>query len=254
MTNSLTRKLEGLADLTLDDRKRLDGLVAQSRLVDRRQTLVYEGDRPEAVHLILEGFACRAKHMPDGGRQIVAYLLPGDFCDLHAHVLDVMDHSVTTLSECRVAEIPRWLVSDLFARPGIAEALWRSTLIDEAVLREWLANNGRREAEKRIAHLICEIYVRLRGVGLVDGHAFSLPLSQEDIADAAGLSTVHTNRCLQALRADHLISLKNGELTILDPQGLARLCDFSAGYLRIAKDQPQGIGAPSRAGPMHASA
>jgi CRP-like cAMP-binding protein len=244
MTNILARKLEGLADLSLDDRALLDEALRRTRLVERKMTLVHEGDRPETLHLIVDGFACRSKHMPDGGRQIVAYLLPGDFCDLQAYMLDFVDDTVTTLSDCLVAEIPRHTVAALLARPAIAAALWRTTLTDTAVLREWLANNGRREGEKRIAHLICELYVRLRGVGLVDGHAFHLPLSQEDIADAAGLSTVHVNRCLQALRAEGLISLKGGALTILDPTGLARLSGFKPDYLRAAKGQPEGLGAP----------
>jgi len=243
MTNILTRRLEGLAELSPDDRQAIDVALTQSRVVDRRHTLLYEGDTPDTAHVLLEGFACRAKHMPDGNRQIVAYVLPGDFCGLHGQWLDVMDHTITTLSECRVAELPRRTVAGLRARPAIAEALWRVSLIEQAVLRQWVANNGRRDAETRIAHLICELYVRLRSIGLVDGHAFKLPLSQEDIADTAGLSTVHTNRCLQALRAEGLISLKGGELILLDPRGLARRCHFKAHYLHIPAAPFDGISA-----------
>lgn len=234
----LARKLEGLAKLSIEDHRLLADATARSRLVERKQALVHENDMPESVHVILEGFACRTKHMPDGSRQIVAYVLPGDFCDLHAWLLGSMGHAVTTLSDCRVAEIPRRMLATMLARPALADALWRSTLVDEAVLREWVTNNSRRDAEKRIAHLICELCVRLRRIGLVDGHAFNLPLSQEDIADTVGLSTVHTNRCLQALRAHNFIRLKNGELDILDPRGLELFCDFRPDYLHAARRQP----------------
>lgn len=241
MKDMLARKLEGLANLSTEDHRLLATATARSRLVERKRALMHEDDMPQSVQVILEGFACRSKHMPDGSRQIVAYVLPGDFCDLHAWLLGSMGHAVTTLSECRVADIPRQLLSTMLARPAIADALWRATLVDEAVLREWVTNNSRRDAEKRIAHLICELHVRMRDIGLVDGHAFNLPLSQDDIADTAGLSTVHTNRCLQALRAQNFIRLKNGELDILDPRGLERFCDFRPDYLHVAQRQPNGF-------------
>jgi len=233
MQNSLTRKLATFADLTADDRVALEAAVAQTRLLPAKHTLIHEGDAPELAQVVLDGFACRSKHLADGGRQIVAYVLPGDFGAYQPHAEGGVDYSVTTLSSCLVAEISRPTLLRLLDRPSISRALWRATQLEASILRAWITNNGRRDSESRIAHLVCELYVRLRAVGRVEGNGFQLPLSQEDLADTAGLSTVHTNRCLQSLRAQALIRLKGGALEILDPVGLARRCAFSATYLTL---------------------
>jgi CRP-like cAMP-binding protein len=168
------------------------------------------------VHLILDGFACRYKLTDEGTRQIMAYLVPGDFCDLHVFILKEMDHSIATLSRCTVGDIPRDRILTLLERPAIAKALWWATLVDEAVLREGLVNIGRREAAERIAHLVCELLLRLRAVGLANGGGFELPITQAELADIVGLSDVHVNRSLQALREAGLITLKGKHLVILD--------------------------------------
>jgi CRP-like cAMP-binding protein len=231
MHNSLTRKLAMLAELSIDDRQAIDNALIATRFVPPKQTLIYEGDTPEVTHVVLDGFACRSKHLADGGRQIVAYVLPGDFGAFHGAEAVTLDYSVTALSGCLVAEIPRALMLRLLARAPITQALWRLALQEASILRAWITNNGRRDSESRIAHLVCELYVRLRAVGRVEGNTFQLPLSQEDIADTAGLSTVHTNRCLQSLRSQSLIRFKGGALEILNPNGLAKRCSFNPGYL-----------------------
>lgn len=237
MQNSLTRKLATLAELSPDDRQAIEHALTATRFVPPKQTLVYEGDTPDVTHAILDGFACRSKHLDDGGRQIVAYVLPGDFGAFQGAAAVTLDYSVTALSGCLVAEIPRSLMLRLLARPPIAQALWRLALQEASILRAWITNNGRRDSESRIAHLVCELYVRLRAVGRVEGNTFQLPLSQEDIADTAGLSTVHTNRCLQSLRSQSLIRFKGGALEILNPNGLAKLCSFNPGYLTVGMDE-----------------
>ena len=235
MTNPLTRKLEAFAPLSADDRRLLDDVVRTAREVGPREDLIREGDNPRDVQLVLEGFACRYKLLANGQRQITAYLIPGDFCDLHVFILKAMDHSIATLSPCRIAPIPRQRVLELTERPAIARALWWASLVDEAVLREWLLNVGARPADERIAHLLCELLVRLRTVGMSSGGAYELPLTQTDIADTVGVTHIHVNRMLQRLRAAGSITLKGNHLLIHDVDGLMAFCGFDPSYLHLAE-------------------
>ena len=233
MVNVLARKLGNFTALSDDDHLLLDQVTANAERVGRQQDIAREGETPECVRLILSGFACRYKVLPDGQRQIVAYLLPGDFCDVHVFILRTMDHSIATLSECTVVTIPRQAVLKLTERPTIARALWWSTLVDEATLREWLLNVGQRRAEVRIAHLLCELLMRLRAVGLADG-SYALPITQSDLADTVGLSAVHVNRSLQTLRAQDLITFEKQTLAIPDVDRLFAFSGFNPNYLHLA--------------------
>ena len=152
---------------------------------------------------ILDGFACRYKLTSEGKRHIMAYLISGDFCDLHVFILKAMDHNIGALSPCRVVNIPRNRILEMTTRPALARALWWATLVDEAVLREWLVNMGQREAPERIAHLLCELLLRLRAIGLAASDAYELPITQEALGDTMGLSAVHVNRSLQKLRSEN---------------------------------------------------
>ena len=200
MENLLTRKLESFAPLSGDDRRLLDDVVRASRPVEAHQDIIREGEAPKDVHLILKGFACRYKLLKNGRRQIVAYLVPGDFCDLNIFILSAMDHNIGTLSQCTVVDIPPNRILEMTELPVLARACWWVTLVDEATLREWLLNLGQREAAPRIAHLICELLMRLRVVGLANGNSYELPVTQAEIADTMGLTAVHVNRSLQTLR------------------------------------------------------
>ena len=235
MANLLTQKLEAFAPLSHDDKRLLDVVVREPRKVGPHVDLIREGEAPSNVHLILEGFACRYKVEPTGGRQIMAYLVPGDFCDLHVFILKAMDHSIGTLSQCSVVTIDRAGIIELTERPAIARALWWATLVDEATLREWVVNVGARPGEKRVAHLMCELLVRLRAVGLADGGSYELPITQAELADTVGLSTVHVNRVLQRLRALELITLKNARLVILDVAKLNEFSGFNPNYLHLSR-------------------
>jgi CRP-like cAMP-binding protein len=145
-----------------------------------------------------------------------------------------MDHGIVALTPAAVAFIPHAVIEQLpLRRPELARALWWATLVDEAVLRAWIVNIGRRDAFEGVAHLLCELHVRLRHVGLVQDHSFDLPLTQEDLADALGLTPVHTNRVLQRLRSEGLITLRGGHLTILDAEGLRRAAGFDPNYLHV---------------------
>lgn len=232
--NPLVRKLERFSALSAIDRARLERLSAETRLVGPYTDLVREGDKPEGVFLVMEGMACRHKRRASGHRQIMAYLLPGDLCDLDVALLKAMDHTITTLSACRVAHItPQVLANLLEHHPGIARGLRMSTLVDEATLREWLMNVGGRSAQERIAHLFCELLVRWQAIGLGGENRFALPLTQADLADTTGLSTVHVNRALQALRHQGLIELKGGQLRILNLPRLKAIAEFKDNYLHL---------------------
>ena len=233
----LVRKLQAFAALSDTDRRMLDELIVHERDLLPGTDLIKEGDRPSDVHLVTEGFACRYKELPDGKRHIMAYLVPGDFCDLHVFVLREMDHSLGTLSRCRVVDIPRVQILELLERPAIARAFWVAALVDEATLREWLVNIGSRPAEQRIAHLLCELLLRLRAVGFANGDRYELPLTQQDLADTMGMSSVHMNRVLQHLRADNLIELKGKNLVIPDLERLKAFGGFNPNYLHLTQKE-----------------
>lgn len=238
--DALLARIETFVDLSDEEKALLRGLERDVRAYKPRQAIINEGDRPEEVHLIVGGWAARVKHLSDGSRQIVAFLLPGDFCDLHVAVLGHMDHSIVAITSCRVAFIPNAEMNELTSNlNGLTKALWWGTLVDEAVLRSWVVN-GRRDAYQKVAHLICELHVRLRQIGLVDNGKFDLPIIQEEIADATGLTNVHTNRILQRLRGDNLIRLQNRTLAVLDVDELRRVANFDPGYLHIRRRQPLG--------------
>ena len=234
MQDALIRKLESFEELTEADREALSALTLRIRKVPARTDLISEGDPPNSVHLILDGYACRYKVLPDGQRQIMAYLVPGDFCDLNVFILDQMDHNIGTISACQVVDIPRQAIVEITDdHPRVTQALMWCALVDEAVLREWLVNVGGRPANLRIAHLICELLLRLEAVGRVTGNSFSFPFTQIDIADTMGLSNVHVHRTLRDLRLLGLIALKRRTLTILDVPRLKALCGYNPNYLHL---------------------
>ncbi|HEX8064844.1 MAG TPA: Crp/Fnr family transcriptional regulator [Allosphingosinicella sp.] len=235
----LVTKLETVARLTGEDRLALAALCEDPRDMGARRNVIREGERPDHVHLMVEGWAARYKLLPDGSRQITAFLIPGDFCDFHITILREMDHSITTLTRAKVAYIPRSKIDEITERAGIARAFWWATLVDEAVLRAWIVNVGRRDAFEAIGHLFCELYVRMKNVGLTTDHHFELPLTQEELGDALGLTPVHVNRVLQRMRADELISLKSGVLTIHDYRRLEAAAGFNPNYLHLA--DPPGL-------------
>ena len=246
MVSPFIAKLEHGCRLTDDDREKLAALTSVTRRVGPRQDLISEGDAPNDVHLVLNGFACRYKILPGGQRQIMALLLPGDFCDLHVAILGAMDHSIATVSACTLVEFPRTVIDDLSARhPRITRALWWASLVDEAILREWLVNMGGRPAEQRLAHFFCELLLRMQMAGRADASSFDLPLTQEDLADTMGLSQVHVNRSLQKLRTSSLIKLQGHRLTVLDVAGLERMSGFNRNYLHFRGAPPDhaGLGA-----------
>lgn len=236
MSNPLIRKLSSFADFSTEDKAALDALCSSRRSYDKHTTLIKEGDRPESVFLLLDGWAYRYKILPDGTRQVLAFLIPGDLCDINIFILKEMDHTIGLLSDAEVASIPKQaLLAAMHERPQVAQALFWATLVDEATLREWLVNIGRRDAYESVAHLLCEMWLRMDQVGLVAGNKFKLPVTQEQLGDTVGLTSVHVNRTLQKMRAAGLIAIAGKTLEILDVEGLKSAAGFDPNYLHLER-------------------
>ncbi len=234
--NGLVRKLATIAQLSGDDERAILALPARLKTFDEDNDLVREGQRPMECCLILEGLVGRYKVLGRGQRQIMSLHLPGDIPDLVSLELPVMDHNLGTLTPVRAAFLPHAALRELIAaRPAVAGAFWRDSLIDAAIVREWLAGIGRRTARQRIAHLLCELCVRLRALRLIVDRIFELPVTQAELGDALGLSTVHVNRVLQDLRRDNLIVSQGRTLKILDWDRLRLAGDFDPTYLHLRR-------------------
>ena len=237
MPSPLALKLARNAGLEPPDIRQLEDLGDNPTRREARADLITERDNPTHVRLILEGIACRYKLLKGGRRAIVAYLLPGDFCDLQVTVLGQMDHSIATITPCVIAEIPGENIAGLMAtNPRIARAFWWATLVDEGILREWLVNLGQRRGPVQMAHLFCELLWRLRLVNMAGEDSYTLPLTQEDLSDTLGMSSVHANRVLQRLREDGLITLQGRVLRVLDLDRLQAFAEFNSNYLHMTPD------------------
>jgi CRP-like cAMP-binding protein len=244
MNNPLLRKLTNFTALSTEERKAVDDCCHDVREIGAREDVIAQGDRTGGVKLLLEGFACRYKTLEDGRRQIVAYFVPGDLCDLRVFILKRMDHSIGAIAASRVATIaPDDVLRLMHTYPALTRALWWSTLVEEAIAREWIVNVGQRNASERMAHLFCELLYRFRAVGLNDGLSCTLPLTQVELAETLGLSSVHVNRTLQGLRRQNLITLNGGTLTIQDLPALEEMSFFNAEYLHLdySVDTPRDV-------------
>jgi len=231
--NRFRRKLESLASLSLLDGDLVDRMLLKQDLAPARTDLVPQHERSGGRLVLMEGFACRYRNLLGGRRQITAYLVPGDSYDLDTVLESDTDHAIMALTPVRAVRLSPAEVSVLMREaPAVGEALRRAARIEEATLREWLVNIGGRPALARIAHLFCELDWRLKAVGLVEDDRFEMPITQYDLADTAGLSSVHVNRTLQDLRRQGLIALAGRSLTILDRATLQALGDFQPHYLR----------------------
>jgi CRP-like cAMP-binding protein len=232
MTNRFIDKLRSLAPLDDDDLAALAAATAKSRSVPTRRDLIREGDRPGPVFVVLEGWACRYKVLPNGTRQVLAYLMPGDSCDLHIGLLAEMDHNIQTITPARIATIERAEMDAIVDRhPRIAKALYIAQMIDEGTMRAWITSMGRRTSIERVAHLMCELYLRARNIGLTDAPHLEVPLSQLLLADSLGMTPVHLNRVLKRLRLSGAMTLKRGSLLIADPLMLTEIAGFDENYL-----------------------
>jgi CRP-like cAMP-binding protein len=232
--NAFVKKLRSFHELSDLDLSALKAVSSRRRTVPARRDLIQERASPEEVHVVIEGMACRYKLLPNGKRQIFAYLVPGDLCDFQVFILREMDHNIATLTNSTIVEIPRAAILELTENhPAIARALWWCSLVDEAILREWLVNMGQRPASQRIAHLFAELWLRLDTIGLATDRGFRLPLSQEELGDTMGLSTVHVNRSLKELREAGLVTMESREIVIPNMDRLWEYSGFTPRYLHL---------------------
>lgn len=232
MTNRFVQKLEKMSELTRGDVSALEAATVRCRDYAPRHDLIREGDRPGPMFVMLDGWACRYKVLPNGTRQIMAFLMPGDACDLHIGMLAEMDHGIQTISTARVATVSQAEMRTIMAdHPNVARAMYAAQLVDEGIMRAWIVSMGRRSSIERVAHLMCELYLRARAAGLTTGEEFALPLSQLVLADALGMTAVHINRVLKELRSTGAMALARGSLVILDPAKLIQIAGFDENYL-----------------------
>ena len=233
-SNPLTRKLSHFAPLSGSDQQILDTLTDRDEHFPADVDIIAEGSVPRSVFLLKEGMAIRYRALPDGGRQIMTFLIPGDLCDMHVFLLKAMDHSIGTITPVRVAPISREGMMDLVSHhPRISAALWWSSLQEEAMLRERIVSLGRRDARGRIAYLLCELLWRHGAVGLTNGEQFRLPLTQTELGDTLGLTPVHVNRVLKEFRERRLIAMEHRMLSLLDVEGLQSIAAFNKDYLHL---------------------
>jgi CRP-like cAMP-binding protein len=238
VVNVLSLRLQAYTKLSRDDLTAIEQLTRKGlREIPARRDVVREGDKPRSVFLVLDGWACRYKQLPDGRRQVVGFFVPGDICDLNIYILREMDHTIGAISPVKVAEVPADEFQQLMAdHPRITQALFWDELVTVAIQREWTLNLGQRTAYERIAHLFIEMFLRLQVVGRTKGNSCDFPLTQSDIADATGLTAVHVNRTLQDLRRDGLIELHSRTLTIPDMAGLKSAAMFNDNYLHLDRE------------------
>ncbi|WP_245239736.1 Crp/Fnr family transcriptional regulator [Methylobacterium variabile] len=235
LMHPIVRKLAAYGPLAPEEQAVLAGLGAGAQLVEGRLDLLSEGCVPDSAVLVLEGVACRYRHRRTGTRQITAYLLPGDLCDLDFVHLGRLNHSVATLGSCRVARVPREVLAGLTTQyPAVARALRLAKLAEEETTREWVMNVGCRSAIERVSHLLCELHERLRAVGWATKAGYDLPLTQQDLADTTGLSNVHVNRVLRQLRLMRVVEVGGKRVDILNLAALQEIAEFQADYLRPA--------------------
>lgn len=254
MPERVLRRMGKVAPLTEDDRRAIAGVLAAGRAIPPGTDLATEGDPDAATHVILSGWACQYKELHDGRRQIVGLLVPGDIADVCCGFLPTCDHSLATLTHGRVARVPHGAMRRLAAgSPGIGEALANLWLASNAIQQEWIVGLGARSAPERLGHLLCEIYARLEAVGLANDGSCEMPLRQRDIADALGMSVMHVNRTLHAMRSAGLMILSNRRLTIPDLAALRKASAFDGSYLWPQRD-PGRARIPGPWPPLPASA
>ncbi len=237
--DGVIRKLESHSRLDEEDREAILALPHSLRSLDPGAYLIREGDLPQYCCVIVSGFAFRHKVTGDGQRQILAIHMAGEFVDLQNIFLEMSDHNVQALTRCDVAFVPRPAVEEIARTlPNVARAMWADTLIDASIFREWVVNVGRRSSISRIAHLLCEVALRMEAAGLSKDGIYQLPMTQEQIADAAGLTPVHVNRVLKELGRLGLIVREKRQVSIPDWEELRQIGDFNARYLHVHTARP----------------
>lgn len=238
--NSLQPMLDRLAQRTSLSDQDSDALLSlphRRSHFDASAYIVRDGDSADSCGVLLDGFVYRHKVTGGGARQILSIHMRGDIVDLQNSLLGYADHNVQALTQVELAIIPRSALLKLCAEhAAIAQAFWRDTLVDASIFREWIVNVGRRDARQRIAHLFCEIALRQEAAGLCEGPNYAWPMTQEQVGDATGLTSVHVNRTLQGMRSEGLVTTSKRRVTIADWTGLQTAGDFSRAYLHQTRE------------------
>jgi CRP-like cAMP-binding protein len=235
----LISNLEQRGHLSKEDRDTLLAAIGRDREAGANEAIIREGDKPWESTVLIEGFAARYQLDVEGKRQITALHVPGDFVDLHSFLLNEMDHGVLAISPCQLSAVPHDALQKITnENPHLTRLLWLSTLIDATIHRRWLAQMGGADAYRRTAHLICELFVRLKAVGRVKDNSFNFPLTQADFGDTLGMSNIHMNRTIVQLRSDGLITWKSQIVTVHDWPKLKEIARFDPAYLNLRPGVP----------------
>jgi CRP-like cAMP-binding protein len=235
------RKLEKRVAFSAEDHAAFQCLPSSIKDLHAGNYIVRERDQIKNCCILLSGFAFRSKIVGNGGRQILSLHIPGDVVDIQHAMLGIADHNIQMLTNGQIALVSADSLKDIiFKHPTIGHAMWLETLVEGSIFREWIANVGRRDARTRISHLLCEFSVRLHTAGLAVGNRYELPMTQEQLGDATGLTAVHVNRTMQSLRSDGLISSDKRSITIENWKALTTAGDFNTAYLHpeVAQDSP----------------
>lgn len=234
----LLRKLECLGRLTPDERECVEAMPLVGKQLMPGEQVALEGNEPSHCCLVVEGLLRRYSILSNGNLQTLSIHVPGDIPDLQGLHLRTMDHTLASIGKSKVAMIAhRDLLEVLRKSPRLSNLFWRESLVDAAVARAWVKVLGGHEAVGRLAHLACELYVRMQVMGLVKDNSYPLPLTQVQIGETIGATVVHVNRILKKLRSDRLLEHKEGRLAILNWDGLSEMADFDPGYLNL-RDHP----------------
>jgi CRP-like cAMP-binding protein len=226
------KKLRKRTEISAEEERAIRNSVAETRRFAADEVAIRSGERLHSSMVLLDGWMARSKDLQSGERQVTELHIAGDFADLHSFTLKCLDHDVLTLTECTVAMVPHDRLKEITERyPHLGRVYWLSTNIDAAMHREWALSLGQRSAISRMAHLFCELYVRLDVVGRTKGNACELPLTQRELSECLGLTVVHANRTLQELRRRGLVEMENRQLTILNRRGLEAIAEFDDSYL-----------------------
>ena len=240
--NPLVVKLSRFVPLSSADIGVLERLSANEESFRAGASIFDEGDARSSAFVVTRGMACRYRLLSDGRRQILTFLIPGDFCDLHGFLLRATDHSVGAIVPTRVAVIERGTVLDIVVHhPRLGASLWWSEMQEGAMMRERIVALGRRNARGRVAYLLCELVWRQRAIRMAEDHSIRLPLTQADLADTLGLTAVHVNRVLQHFRQDQLIKLEQSRLTLLDVVKLEFIAGLTSSYLQLNGPPPDVV-------------
>jgi CRP-like cAMP-binding protein len=236
MIEAHLQKLRARDDISPEEEKAIRGLISEVVEVPQDRTVIRHGQELQNSTLLLSGWMARVKDLSSGERQLVELQVAGDFTDLHGFTLKRLDHDIVSITRCRFALVPHDRLKDLTERfPHLARLYWLLTNIDAAIQREWTLSLGKRSAMARMANLFCEMNVRLGITGLAENNSYEFPLTQVELGECLGLTSVHVNRTLQELRRRGLIEMEKQRVTIIDLEALEEVADFDPTYLYLEK-------------------